>query len=72
MRKLLISLILQLTLSRDNYLILRKALLEIGVDVLPSFRALQENKNNIIPNPIEGTKGKAKVGISTLPENTAA
>ncbi|GBP06852.1 hypothetical protein EVAR_65890_1 [Eumeta japonica] len=48
-----IALMLQLGLTRDKYITLRKALQEKGVKVLPSYDALQEKKKSIIPSPIE-------------------
>ena len=66
-----IALMLQLGLSRDNYITLRKALLGKGVEVLPSYGSIQEKKKSIIPSPIEVTDRKARIGLSTLLENTA-
>ncbi|KAI8119671.1 hypothetical protein CVS40_9081 [Lucilia cuprina] len=53
-----IALMLQLGLSRDNYITLRKALSEKG-------------KKSIIPPPIEITDRKAVIGLGALLENTA-
>ncbi|KAI8116855.1 hypothetical protein CVS40_11149 [Lucilia cuprina] len=50
-----IALMLQLGLGRDNYITLRKALSEKGVDVLPSYDKINEKKKSIIPSPIEIT-----------------
>ncbi|GBP12939.1 hypothetical protein EVAR_70454_1 [Eumeta japonica] len=67
-----IALMLQLQLSRDKYIILRKALKEKGVEVLPSYDALQERKKSIIPTGITVSDRKVTVGISSLLENTAS
>lgn len=66
-----IALMLQLGLSRDNYITLRKALSEKGVDVLPSYDKINEKKKSIIPPPIEITDRKAVIGLGALLENTA-
>lgn len=67
-----IALMLQLGLSRDNYITLRKALMEKGVDVLPSYDMLKDTKNNIIPSSIKVSEQEVNIEISTLTENTAA
>lgn len=67
-----IALMLQLELSRGKYIILRNALKGKGVNVLPSYDALQERKKNIIPAGIQISDRKAIVGISPLLENTAS
>uniref|UniRef100_A0A1I8NZC6 V(D)J recombination-activating protein 1 RNase H domain-containing protein n=1 Tax=Stomoxys calcitrans TaxID=35570 RepID=A0A1I8NZC6_STOCA len=66
-----IALMLQLGLSRDSYIILRKALSSKGINALPSYGDLQETKQNILLSPTVVTNSKATVSLSVLLENTA-
>lgn len=67
-----IALMLELGLSRNKYLILRKALIGKGLKVLPSYDAIKEKKQSILPSPIEVTDRKASIELSSLLENTAS
>lgn len=65
-----IALMLELDLSRNKYQILRKALLEKGHSILPSYKDIQEKKQTILPS-ISVTEKEACVELSSLLENTA-
>lgn len=67
-----IALMIELGISRNKYLILRKALIGKGLKVLPSYTALQEKKKSILPSPINVTDTKACIELSSLLENTAS
>lgn len=67
-----IALMLQLGLSRDNYIILRKALKEKGVNVLPSYDIIKEKKKSLIPSPLQVSNCAVSIELSNLLENTAA
>lgn len=67
-----IALMLELGLSRNKYVKLRKALCDKGHQILPPYKALWEKKENIIPSPTEISNEGASVELSQLLENTAS
>lgn len=70
-----LALILNLGLTRNEYEILRKAVIEKGYDIFPSSKLIRETKSKIlqpIQRPLDVTLTGAKVEISELLENTAS
>lgn len=66
-----IALMLELGLSRNKYNILRKALMEKGFNILPSYTSIKTNKQNILPHPIAVNDQEACIELANLLENTA-
>lgn len=67
-----IALMLELGLSKNKYLILRTALIEKGHTILPSYFAIKDKKDSLLPSPIAVNEHEACIDLSTLLENTAS
>lgn len=67
-----IALMLELGLSKNKYLILRKALIAKGHKILPSYIAIKDKRDSLLPSPIAVNEREACIELSTLLENTAS
>lgn len=67
-----IALMLELKLSRNKYMTLRKALCDKGHSILPTYQSIYEKKQTFLPSPIEISERRAFIEMSPLLENTAS
>lgn len=67
-----IGLMLELGLSKNKYLILRKALIAKGHKILPSYIAIKDKRDCLLPSPIAVNEREACIELSNLLENTAS
>lgn len=66
-----LSLLLDASLSKHQYQIIRKATIEIGFDIFPSYHKVLEAKKECYPSEVEITESCATVKLQTLLNHTA-